>query len=62
MRARSAAVGSCRTQPHIDPGRRMMKQYTQQQAVAAALARYKGYTQPVGFGKPAYLHACLAGP
>ena len=21
-----------------------------------------GYTQPVGFGSPAYLHACLAGP
>ncbi len=24
--------------------------------------KLKAYTQPVGFGRPAYLHACLPGP
>jgi len=24
--------------------------------------KLKGYTQPVGLGRPAYLHACLPGP
>jgi hypothetical protein len=27
-----------------------------------ALMEFINYTQPVGFGNPAYLHACFAGP